>query len=329
MLSRVANSLYWLSRYVERAENLTRLVDVVHDRALETGLSNNAEAWQSALYAICSTETYEEATGIEGEDLDVGRFITFSSSNPDSIRRCFALARENARMVRDQISEEMWLELNSAHLFMKSEQAETLWLQEPGSLYREVVKFCLLFEGLIEGTILHDEGWHFIQVGKFLERADKTSRILDMLTYESETDRAKLISVLRSCSGLAAFRSEFRGDVTLENVFAFLLFSNSFPRSVRFCLRQTDELLHAISGMPGGSFANEAERVTGSVLAQMNFSNVDNVLSIGLHQYIDDLQTQINEIGQRVFETYVLLPSEVQNIAGPENWRLQWQQQQQ
>ena len=127
MLSRVANSLYWLSRYVERAENLTRLVDVVHDRALETGLSNNAEAWQSALYAICSTETYEEATGIEGEDLDVGRFITFSSSNPDSIRRCFALARENARMVRDQISEEMWLELNSAHLFMKSEQAETLW----------------------------------------------------------------------------------------------------------------------------------------------------------------------------------------------------------
>ena len=150
-----------------------------------------------------------------------------------------------------------------------------------------------------------------------------------MLTYESENDRAMLISVLRSCSGLAAFRSEFRSDVTLENVFAFLLFSNSFPRSVRFCLRQTDNLLHAISGMPGGSFANEAERVTGSVLAQMNFSNVENVLSIGLHQYIDDLQSQVNEIGQRVFETYVLLPSEVQNIAGTENWQLQWQQQQQ
>ena len=328
MLSRVANSLYWLSRYVERAENLARLVHVKSDSVLEAG-GDSSEAWRPALYATCTEKLYERACENEGRGLDVGRFITFSQGNPDSIRQCISHARENARMVRDQISEEMYLELNSAHLFMKSTRSETLWQQEPDALYREIIKFCLLYEGLIEATILHDDGWNFIQIGKFLERADKTSRILDMLTYQSDQGRSKLTSVLRSCSGFAAFRSEFRGEVTLNNVSLFLLFSNSFPRSIRFCLRQVDELLHNISGVPRGSFANEAERLTGSVLAQMNYSKVDNVLNIGLHEYIDDLQSRINDIGQRVFENYVLLPSEIQNIAGPETWQLQWQQQQQ
>ncbi len=329
MLSRVANSLYWLSRYVERAENLARLVDVNRDHVLESGSHGDHDIWKPTLYATCTEDAFAAARKEEDNDLDVGRFITFSNSNPDSIRQCIAQARENARMVRDQISEEMWLELNTCYLFLKSPEAETLWQNEPGSLYREVIKFCLLYEGLIEATILHDEGWHFVQVGKYLERADKTSRILDMLTYEPDPGRSKLTSVLRSCSGFAAFRNEFRGDVTLNNVIAFLLFSNSFPRSIRFCIRKLDDVLHALSGMPGGSFANEAERLTGSVLAQMNFSNVDSVWQSGLHDYIDRLQEQINEIGQQVFETYVLLPSEVQNLARPEAWQLQWQQQQQ
>ncbi|MCB1232020.1 MAG: alpha-E domain-containing protein [Verrucomicrobiae bacterium] len=329
MLSRVAHSLYWLSRYLERAENLARLVDVSRYDALDTSNEDNEETWRPILYATSTEDTYREAREKEDGDLDIVSFITFSDANPDSIRQCIAHARENARMVRDQISEEMWLELNSIHLFMQSGEAEDLWRRQPEAFYRELIKFCLLFEGLIDATILHDEGWQFIQVGKFLERSDKTSRILDMLTYVNEPERSQLASALRSCSGFSAFRDEFRGDVTLQNVMAFLLFSQSFPRSVRFCLRELDQVLHAISGTPAGAFSNEAERITGSILAQLNFSSIDNVWSVGLHRYIDELQKQLNLIGQEVFETYVLLPSEIKNLPRLESWQMQWQQSQQ
>ena len=316
MLSRVANNLYWLSRYLERAENLARVVNVNRFLTLDTEAEDIV--WRATLYATSSEELYEESKAAVAEEkktLDPARFITLSPSNPDSIIQCIANARENARMVRDQISEEIWLEINSFHLFMKSEEARSLYLRQPDSFYGEVIKFCLLIEGLIESTILHGEGWHFIQAGKFLERADKTSRILDMLTYYESTERIHWISVLRSCSGFAAFRSLFRGNITEHNVVSFLLFSHSFPRSVRFCLQQLDQTLHTISGLPLGSYSNEAERLAGSVLARLNFSNEESVFQEGLHEFIDGLQGQLNEIGQQIFETYVLLPSEIDVVS--------------
>ena len=117
----------------------------------------------------------------------------------------------------------------------------------------------------------------------------------------------------------------------MENVVMFLLFSQPFPRSIRFCVRELDQVLHAISGMPIGAYSNEAERLTGSILAKLNFSSMENVWESGLHRYVDDLQKQFNSIGQEVFETYVLLPAEVMNLApqGSTTWQLQWQQQQQ
>lgn len=331
MLSRVADSLYWLSRYLERAENLARLVDVNrHDALDSTGGEDNEAVWRPLLYATCTETAFTEAR-LEGDPhaTEVGAFIMFSHRNPDSVRQCIATARENARMVRDQISEEMWLELNSIHLFMQSADAEDLWRRQPEALCREVIKFSLLFQGLSDATIVHDEGWQFVQLGKLIERADKTSRILDILTYFTEPERTELASVLRSCSGFSAFRAEFRGDITLPNVMAFLLFSQSFPRSVRFCVRRLDGVLHAISGVPIGTFSNEAERLTGGMLAQLNFSSLDSVWQSGLHDYIDGLQQRLNDIGQRVFETYVLLPSEIRNVNRADGHRPQLQAQQQ
>lgn len=328
MLSRVANNLYWLSRYLERAENLARLVQVNHANSIEAVANGHEDAiWQAVLYATNSGEAYSAAQDEAGGELDVCSYMTFSGANPDSIRQCIAQARENARMVRDQIPEEMWLELNTIHLFIQSGASETMWERQPDELYRRVIRFCMLYGGLIESTTLHDEGWDFVQVGRYLERADKTSRILDMLSFHQSQDRSQLISALRSCSGSAGFRSEFRGDVSLENVASFLLFSPSFPRSVRFCLRQLDDVLHSISGMPSGSFSNEAERITGSLLAQMNFSNAQSIWDTGLHLYIDNLQQEMNKIGQQVFETYVLLPSEINDIPHTGTWQVQQQQQ--
>jgi len=136
---------------------------------------------------------------------------------------------------------------------------------------------------------------------------------------------------LRSCSALSAFRREFRGDITLSNVVEFLLFSESFPRSIRFCVRHFDETLHAISGYPVGSYANEVERLTGSLLARLSFSNPESVWAVGLHEFLDSLQAELNILGQQTFETYVLLPSEIEKLARPrDSYNLfQFHQQQQ
>jgi len=329
MLSRVADSLYWLSRYIERAENLARLVDVNANQVLNLRAVSGVDPWQAVLYATGSEVAHTKACKEAGKKLDVGRFIALESGYPDSIRSCLANARENARMVRDQIAEEMWLELNRAYLFIQSERADEEWKQDQEAFYHRIIEFSLLFQGLTDATVLHDEGWRFTQLGKFIERADKTSRILDMLTYGPEPDRAQCTAVLRSCSALSAFRQEFRGEATLWNVTAFLMFSQSFPRSIRFCLRRLDEVLHSISGVPAGAFSNEAERRTGSLLAKLNFAGLDDVRqSGGLHEYIDQLQVQFNDIGQRIYDTYVKLPFEQVNVDRMES-QLQRQQQHQ
>ena len=305
MLSRVANSLYWLSRYLERVENLTRLVEVNRYESLD---SSDPDQWRPLLYTTCTEKIFEGS-----EEQDVGMFIYFSEDNPDSIRECVAHARENARMVRDQISEEIWRELNRFHLFIRSENAVELWQNQPEAFHRRTIEFCMLLSGLIHATVLHDEGWYFMQIGKLIERADKTTRVLDMLAYQGITPRTKLASALKSCSAFNAFQAEYRSGISLDNAMSFLLFSSSFPRSVRFCIKQLDHHLHAVSGSPIGSYTNEAERINGRVLAQLNFSSSLNVLQIGYHEYIDSLQKQFNEIGQQVFDTYILLPLEIRS----------------
>ena len=329
MLSRVADSLYWLSRYVERVDNLARMVNASRHEELESTASaemEGSQSWDPLLYATCMDDAYK---GSMDGDKDVSWFITYSPENPDSIQQCVAHARENARMVRDQISEELWLELNSFHLYMKSGEASSLLMHQPDAFFRKVIQFSMLVSGLIGATILQDEGWHFIELGKYLERADKTTRILDMIVFQGDPQRSRLSSALLSCSGLSAFRTEYRGQVTLDNVMNFLLFSQSFPRSVRFCVRQLDEQLHTLSGTSMGAYSNEAERLTGSLIAQLNFNRVENVMQTGPHVFVDDLQKQFNDIGQQIFETFVLLPLEIRKESLQENWRWQVQQQQQ
>ncbi|MGE9268817.1 MAG: alpha-E domain-containing protein, partial [Verrucomicrobiales bacterium] len=205
-----------------------------------------------------------------------------------------------------------------------------LWRRQPDEFYSRVIKFCLLYEGLIGSTILHDEGWQFVQAGKFLERADKTSRILDMLSGAgSKASRNDMLSVLRSSSALTAFRVEFRGDITLSNVVSFLLYSPSFPRSARFCLQQVDRALHTLTGSPMGTYVNEVERLTGQLVAHINYAGIEDVWARGLHDYLDDFQSRLNEIGQQVFETYVLLPLEYHDPSWTQLPAAPWQQQQQ
>jgi uncharacterized alpha-E superfamily protein len=323
MLSRVADNFYWMSRYIERAESITRMVEVNQSSSLDSSEEQLEEFWDPVLKAICASETFKES----GKK-DLSQFLFFSSDYTYSVKNCLAFARENARMVRDQLSMEMWLELNNIFLFFQSGEAEEIFMQDSQIFFQKVIRFSLVFQGLAGATIPHDEGWHFMALGTFLERADQTSRMLDTLNFQTHIpSRLDLLAVLRSCSARTAFRRQYRGELSMRNVADFLLFSQDFPRSIRFSIRCIDENLHAISGVPSGNFSNEAERLIGSSLAMVNFTNINAVLSIGLHQTIDDLQKKLMKVGQCIFETYVLLPFEIKSVGQTVTAQAQAQQQ--
>ena len=324
MLSRVADTLWWMSRFVERAEGVTRIVQVHRDSDLETEFSQGAaEYWNSALIALYAQNEFEV-----GKFKDPGSFIIFSPQWIGSVINCVNAARENARMVRDQLSEEIWVELNNLYHFLNSEDAHSNFATEESKFYARIIRFSLIFQGLSDATIHQDEGWRFMTLGKYLERADLTSRVLDTLTLlDSEPTRLDLIRALRSCSAFSAFKKKYRGALTLSNVADLLLFSEDFPRSLRFSLRCIDSQLHEISAVPSGSFTNEAERLSGRALAHMNFSDINSMISQGLHESIDEIQKLLIAVGQSIFETYVLLPSEINSTTPLQKLQSQMQQQ--
>lgn len=339
MLSRVADSLYWMSRYIERAENNARLMKV----SLQMLLDGEAvigrklmRYWRAVLLATASDELFEK-THREGDAAQIGEFLTTSLLNPDSIYSCIASARENARMIRDQVSEEMWTELNELYLFLKSARARSSFQRAPQDVYDQIVAKSMLFQGITDNTLARGEGWQFIQLGKLLERADKTSRFID-IKHHSEVagdtptlDALQWTSILRACSALGSYRSQFGSNIRTDQVLHVLIFSMSFPRSIRFALASLDRILHDLSGSRTGEFTNEAEKRTGSLLARLNFSSVGDIMDVGIHRYIDQLQEELNMIGQSVFETYVLLPTEVNRLVNPlqPSAYFQYQQQQQ
>ena len=317
MLSRAADNLYWMARYLERAENLARLVDTNAQFLLDAGLSadpRSSAGWQPIL-RVCDLDEEFHRCHEETPTLRIPDFLVLDRRNSDSIRQCVALARENARMVRDQLSEEMWRELNRLHLFLQDSSAEDEWEFSPQDFCDRIVRFSLLFQGLVEATIAQQEGYCFIHLGKHLERVDKTTRILDIPTHHAN---ALAVSpwptVLRACSARSAYLSLRGASITEEDALALLLFDHGFPRSVRFCLNEVDTALHQITGTVRGSYGNEAERLAGATLANIDFNGSGDFKRLGIHDYADGLQQQINDIGQQIFETYVLLPAEVQQL---------------
>ncbi len=320
MLSRVANCLYWMSRYIERAENTARLVDVnlqllldfrnLDDRTL-------ARHWNPIVQSTGDEELFlslhKRATGET-----VTEFLVFSAANVNSIVSSIAQARENARMVRDQITAELWEEINRLYLSVTSPRAKTRWRAGPHEFLQEVRTSSLLLQGLVEATITRNEGWYFLQVGRFLERADKTSRIIDVRhasmpargapAAPNQAEALEWAAILRSCSAWDAYKAHYGPVVQPAQVAEFLLLSDTFPRSVHFCARRLDNALRAISGVASDRFSNEAEKLAGRLLAELRFSTAGDVFDFGLHAYIDALQTKLNAIGAAMFQTYIFQP---------------------
>ncbi len=313
MLSRVADSLYWMSRYVERVENLARFVDVNWHMALDVP-GDPSSQWGPLVAVTGDMERFEAAYG-KADRENVIRFLVFDPEYPNSIISCLRSARENARAVRQFITLEMFEQLNQMYLGLR----DAVTTHSPGDLNHEfftsIMADCQLFTGITDATLSHEEGWNFMHLGRMLERADKTTRLLDVkyfiilpsVTYVGTPyDDLLWAAVLRSASAFEMFRKRYH-RITPERVVNFLVFDRYFPRSVRHCVFMADRALHAISETPPGTFRNLAEKRLGRVRADLDFTELEEVMESGLHQFLDGFQENLNEVGDAIFDTFFAL----------------------
>ena len=315
MLSRVADSLYWMSRYIERAENNARIADVNLQLLLDLTNPSEADSQQQWDPIISSLEENELFASLydKPDGKAVIDFVSLQKKNPNSIYSCLTLARENARTTSEQISSEMWEQVNRLYLFVKSDSARKMVRNSPYQFFSRIIAGSHLFQGITDATMTHGEGWDFIRIGKLLERADCTSRILDVKyhillpsgeTVGGNVDTIQWMSVLKSCSALEAYRKIYVGQVAPWRVAEFIITHSTFPRSIRFSVDHFDAALHQISGSPETNYANEAERLSGRLRSDLDYVTIGDIFKFGLHEYLEQIQERLVEISNAMHETY-------------------------
>jgi uncharacterized alpha-E superfamily protein len=313
MLSRVAEAIFWMNRYVERAENVARFVDVNLHLALDFP---EADAqWEPLVATTGDADQYRARYGTISRG-EVLQFLTFDRDNPSSILSCLSAARENARSVRDVVSSEVFEQVNRAFLAVNDAARCGTGLDAPHDFYTQVKLASHLFVGTMDLTMTHNEGWHFGRLGRMLERADKTSRILDLKSAMLESQQTELPSptdelhwsaVLRSASAFEMYRKE-RGNVLPTRVVEFLILNDRFPRSVLYCLNKADGSLHAITGTKRGSGSLRPERELGRLASELAYAEVTDILDRGLHGFVDDLQLRMNRVAEEITSTFFAVP---------------------
>jgi uncharacterized alpha-E superfamily protein len=323
MLSRVADSIYWMSRYIERAENVARFVDVNRNLMMDSPTAD--QQWQPLVNITGDHGEFSERYGNEATAQNVLKFLTFDTENPNSIISCLRAARENARSVREIISSEMWVQLNTFYLMVNSAATNDHAMETLGNFFSEVKLASHLFAGLTDATMTHGEAWHFCRLGRKLERADKTSRIIDvkyfiLLRSVAEVgtlyDDVQWVAVLRSASAFEMYRKR-HGRMSPMAIVEFLLLDEEFPRAVRFCLNAARDSLHSISGTPAGQ-RNRADKLLAQICVELAEAKVNDILTSGLHEYLDRLQTKVNRVSTGIYESFFAtrVPAPSQPVLG-------------
>ena len=312
MLSRVADSIYWMNRYMERAENVARFVDVHLHLQLDAAFGAD-EQWAPILATTGDHAAFDERYPAPTRE-SVLRFLSFDEDNPNSIVSCLRAARENARAVREIISSEMWEQVNRAYLMVR-DAAGSDALESPHEFFTDVKKASQLFVGITYLTMTHSEAWHFGRLGRLLERADKTSRILDVkyflllptvndvgLAY----DDIQWSALLKSASAFEMYRKK-HGLLTPTKVVEFLLLEGKFPRAIRYCIVKAERSIYAITESPMKMGESPAERAIGAMRATLDAGDVQGIVGGGLHEYLDAFQTRLNAASEAIYETFFAL----------------------
>ncbi len=310
MLSRVADSLYWMSRYLERAEHTARLLDVHLNQMLDQTPGSANHRWERLLSSLRTSLP----TGSIYDAYILTHALTFDLANTASIVSCIGAARENARQVREQISSEMWEQLNRLFLHVKRTDQATFWTTEPHEFFQVVKQGAHLFQGITDATMSHGEGWQFIQVGRAIERAGATAALLDvhftdfLTRHPTETvDYLAWVGLLKSCTAYEAYCKVYTADIRPECIAEFLLLNAEFPRSVRFAVGVIHTALQAIASTTGRN-AGRAERLVGRLHAALDYDQVEEIMDGSMHSYMENIQRQCSQIHTALHQIYISYP---------------------
>jgi uncharacterized alpha-E superfamily protein len=309
MLSRTAEQLYWTGRYIERAENMARILDASQRLSVQ-GRQRTSEAneWVAVLDILCAEHLYAETHGEVTED-GVVAFVTLDRDNPSSIYSCIRTARENARALRSAISSEMWESLNTTWLSIRDMTESELQAQGLRDFFDWVKVRSHLFLGVAYTTTLHDDGFAFTRLGTFLERADNTIRLLDSkfhILADSGTDLAANYyewgTVLRSVGAFRAYHQLYHDIITPRHVAELLVLQPFMPRSLRFCFSQVTDLLESLSD--GRKL--ECERMAGEFYARLRYGRIEQIQASGLHEFLMDALDRIAELSMQVSQDFMM-----------------------
>jgi uncharacterized alpha-E superfamily protein len=310
MLSRVADSAYWMSRYLERAEHAARLGDVC--------LSLSLDRPSDAVRRLLPTVGLPPRAGRARAAHPGAPHAAVVAAPIDAIVACVSAARDNARQIREQISSEMWEQLNRLYLFVRQERRR----RDSAStfdFFRAVKEGSHLFQGLTDATMTHGEGWHFIQIGRCLERAGATASLLDAHLDggvglgpgpQEIGTLVEWVGLLRSCAAFEAYCRCYTADIRPARVAEFLLLNAESPRSVRYAIDRVEVSLRAIAQHAGKTASGRVDRLAGRLQASLDFSQIDEILAVSLHRFVQDVRQQADLVHAALFETYISYPTE-------------------
>lgn len=312
MLSRVANAIYWLSRYIERAENYGRYINVNNNLALDAPNLFD-EQWKPILTAIGDDGEFYKFYEVASRE-DVIDFMAFDTRNPNSIFSSISNARENARTIREVLPMELWEQLNKFYLeLMRLSKVTNREIKDPIVFFDEIRKNCQLFWGMLDSAYTRNEGFYFACLGKFVERADKTSRFLDVKYFNSvpkiekrDSPQSLLIwsAVLKSVSAFNMYRQQYR-NLKPEYIANFLIKDRRFPRSLYYSVQQAEHCLYEISGRRiSDGFSNEAEKIISRLRNELDFTDISDIYPKDLHNFLDGFQSKNNKLAKAIYSTY-------------------------
>jgi len=309
MLSRTADHLFWMSRYIERAENLARLLDVTWQMSLVPQSLDAANQNWNAVIALNSLEEEFAARYATVNAENVLRFMVSDTDNHVSIHSCLRLARENAHAVRGTVTSEMWETMNATWLEAREKSFEQIFNAGIGEFFEWVKMRSSLSRGVTIGTLLQDEAFHFIRLGTLLERADNTARILDVKFHvlrphgdEGATDFYQWGALLRSVSAFEVYRKVYRDVITPERVAELLILRMDMPRSLHFCMNGVLKNLGLIANRQSG----ETQRQAGLLHAQLHYARVEEILEHGLHEWLTDFMDGIYLLGDGISKDFLV-----------------------
>ena len=322
MLARVADAMYWMSRYVERAEHVSRIL--AETTSILTDMGDLAPSLRKAYWrdvlrvmGMDQDEIIERLMVHDDQSIaeQVSHFMTFEQNNPGSLIHSVTSARENARSIRENISGEMWENLNTLYWSLRGEDASHRFEESHQEFYRQVLRGTMLFQGLTDQTLAHGQGWLFTQIGKSLERLDLTCRTISAratllqhpeMLAETESRNIHWVSLLRNCGSLEAYRRIHVGDMEPLSVVAFLLLERRFPQSVRYCVFHAHDAAVRVRAEIDPHTIDSAVRILGRLNTQLEYAEPQEIERIGLHDYLQSIRVTGGEAAEALKQAYFL-----------------------